>query len=136
MEIDSNAAASLDVIDVPDHCGNAPRKAVVRDLAIALVVGDRVFLEQVLHADFEWTVNGEPPIKGVNAVWKRISNQPRAHTLEIFTVLTHGTECAVDGKITFADGSSRLFGHFLRFTGGSKTAKVKVIRTYFHATSA
>lgn len=121
---------SLAVIDVPERCGNAPRKVVVRDFTISLVSKNLTEVAGSLADNARWTVNGQQVLNDIDEIQDWVSTQPEARELKVNTVITHGTECGVDGTVTLADGASIAFAHMLRFTGGAKTAKIKEIRSY------
>ena len=130
MTLDLEPRRSLAVVDVPERCGNAPRKAVVRDFAIALA-GKRVSeVTGLLKPDVEWTVNGGQTLSGTTEVGEWIAAQADARELKINTVITHGTECGGDRALTLVDGTTVAFAHILRFTGGAKTARISEVRSY------
>ena len=130
MTLDRDSLGSLTVVDVPERCGNAPRKAVVRDFTVALVSKNVAEVLQHISADAQWTLNGKQPLHGADEISAWVAGGPEAQELEIHTVITHGTECGVDGVVTFTDGTAQLFSHIMRFSGGSKTAKIKEVRSY------
>lgn len=130
MTLDLEPRRSLAVVDVPERCGNAPRKAVVRDFAIALASKNVSEVTGLLKPDVEWTVNGGQTLSGTTEVGEWIAAQADARELKINTVITHGTECGVDGALTLVDGTTVAFAHILRFTGGSKTARISEVRSY------
>lgn len=121
---------SLTIVDVPERCGNAPRKAIVRDFAVAIATRDSAAAIEFLSEDVQWTVNGTHEMAGVDEVRGWLSAEQEARALKIHTVITHGTECGVDGTITTADGTRIEFAHIMKFTGGVRTAKINVVRSY------
>lgn len=130
MTSETNLFGSLAVVDVPDRCGNAPRKAVVRDFAIALASRRASAVTELLTADIQWTVNRSKVLVGADQVREWIGAEPEARELKIYTVITHGTECGVDGELVYIDGTTASFSHVMRFTGGAITAKIKELRSY------
>lgn len=126
----TNEDASLLVIDVPERCGNAPRKAVIRDFTIALAARSIDDVAEQVTSNVEWILNGEQVLHGHDEVTEWIASQPHARGIKIHSVMTHGTECGVDGVITLADRSTVHFSHVMHFTGGAKSAKIKAVRSY------
>jgi len=66
----------------------------------------------------------------VNHVLGWMQQQAAVDELHIATVLTHGTDCAADGWVIGADGTTTRFCHILVFAGHAKSAKIKELRTY------
>lgn len=119
-------------INVKDDCGNAPKKLVLRDFNIAFAKGDAAFLIENVTDDIEWRVVGERSIRGIdafsNAVHEMASELPSELTIE--TIITHGTDCAVDGVLRFPSGEMYAFCDVYRFNNFSKKAKIKRITSY------
>lgn len=130
MTPDQPSARSLAVIDVPDRCGNAPRKAVLRDFTVARFGGDTAHVLALLSDQVQWHIIGDETLMGIDAVQRWLTSQPSPQELRIATVITHGNECGVDGSIVFSDRTTMGFCDMLVFTGGAKTAKIKEIRSY------
>lgn len=120
----------LEVIDVPERCGNAPRKAVIRDFTIDLYSGNVAEATALLTETVQWERAGGDLLDGVEAVGAWLSSSPLPRELHIKTVLTHGTDCGVDGVVTYTDGTRERFCHILIFASGAKTARIKEIRSY------
>ena len=87
-----------------------------------LVPGGGAFVDAVRGVDKSHQLGDEV------AHW--LSNEPAPRQLKINTVITHGWECGVDGSVVFPDGTAYAFSHMVFFTGASKTARVKEVRTY------
>lgn len=124
------SASSIRVLDIPERCGNAPRKAVLRDFMIDLYERDGNKVLERLHEDVSWQLMGRPDINGHDEVVGWLQSQREARALRLHTVITHGTECAADGIVTYQDGSQIAFNHVFMFAGHAKTAKIKTIRSY------
>lgn len=120
----------LEVIDVPERCGNAPRKAVIRDFVIDLYSGHVPEATALLTEDVQWERAGGDVLDGVQKVEAWLSTVSLPRELHIKTVLTHGIDCGVDGVVTYPDGTKERFSHILIFTGGAKTARIKEVRSY------
>lgn len=131
----SQPSGILDVIDIPENCGNAPRKMVIRDFLIALYQRDIPQLREALKDDVDWDVIGSTQLQGVDEAISWVETQPDATALHLHTVITHGTDCAADGRVTYTDGTEVAFNYVFIFAGHAKTAKIKAIRSYLVPTT-
>ena len=125
-----SAQAELTVVDVPEDCGNAPRKIVIRDFLIALYQRDVGAVLAALHDSVQWEIVGSCQLEGPSEVDAWLTQQPAATELHVALVITHGTDCGADGTVVYAKGSQVRFHHVLIFAGHSKTAKIKQLRSY------
>lgn len=121
---------ALQVIDAPKDCGNAPRKMVIRDFLVALYRQDEHDVAAALRDDVGWEMIGFTVLNGFDEVREWLRRQPPVAELHIATVLTHGTDCAADGWVVHRDGTTTNFSHVMFFTGHTKTAKIKQLRSY------
>ena len=120
----------LKVVEAPKDCGNAPRKMVIRDFLVALYQQDEESVVAALREDVRWEVLGSTVLEGLEDARDWLHRQPPVAELHIATVLTHGTDCGADGWVVHRDGSTTNFSHILFFTGHTKTAKIKQLRSY------
>ena len=68
-----------------------------------------------------WLGHGPPPGKGM--VREHLLHNAEVERLCIDKIITHGTDCGVDGKFTTKDGQSYAFCHVLNFYWRSKDSK-------------
>ena len=115
-------------INVETDCGNAPRKARVRDWLVALAEGDADAVCRDLDDDVCWDVAGQERHDGIGEVRTYVERLTERHVdeLTICHLLSHGKQVAAEG----ADASSR-FAHVITFTGHGKNAKIAEIISYF-----
>lgn len=118
------------IVEAPDDCGNSPRKRVIRDFVVALYGGEVSEVLGYLSENVNWQMIGSWDASDKAGVGHHLSQQARIVHLRIGTIITHGTDCGVDGEITCEDGQHAAFCHVLIFTGGAKTANIKAIRSY------
>lgn len=115
-------------IDVEADCGNAPRKAQVRDWIIAIAKGD----VDAVCRDFDdgicWDVAGKQRYDGISDVRTYVEKLTEGNVdrLTIRHLLSHGKQVAAEGTST----SSR-FAHIITYTGHGRTAKIAKIISYF-----
>lgn len=120
------------VEDVPADCGNAPRKAVIRDFVVDLYGGHVEGTLATLAEDVTWDVLGAISLHGHEDVtpWLEEHQADAATRVRFGLILTHGTDCGVDGEVQFASGKHVSFCHIMKFSGHAKTAKIKMLRSY------
>lgn len=123
-------AHQISVVDIPENCGNAPRKMVIRDFLIALYSRDSDAVIATLRDDIEWHIVGSRILSTAAQVCEWMRAQAPVSELKLHTIITHGTDCGADGTIRFADGSQSHFNHIIVFAGHGKNAKLKELRTY------
>jgi limonene-1,2-epoxide hydrolase len=117
---------------VASDCGNAPKKLVLRDYAIAMAKHDKEAVLSALADDVEWEVVGQRTIRGKTdfaAALDSVGEQ--VVTLRLDTILTHGDEGSVSGSVEFTDARRLRCCDVYKFSGHSKTAKVKRITSYW-----
>ncbi|HEY4557698.1 MAG TPA: hypothetical protein VIG82_05860 [Enteractinococcus sp.] len=128
--VDQQQEARLQVVEAPEDCGNAPRKIVIRDFLIALYQQDEDHVLEALAEDIRWELVGSRVLNGLEEVREWLRREPPVRELHIAMVITHGTDCGVDGWVVYADGRTRALSHVLIFAGHAKSAKIKALRSY------
>ena len=118
------------VLDILEHCGNAPRNIVIRGFRIALYQRDIETVTADLHLDIQREIVGSDLLTGDDEVCDWIGVQSSAVQLQPTTVITYGTDCGADGWVVHVDGSITRFTYILVFAGHRKTAKIKQVRSY------
>ncbi len=118
-------------LTVPEDCGNAPRKLVLRDFNTALVTKDYTFILDTIADDITWTIVGDETVRGQEAFIRKLDelHQDQAQELVINYIITHGYTASANGKV-IGHEQSYDFCHVYRFAGASKTAKMKEITSY------
>ncbi|MAT05925.1 MAG: hypothetical protein CL424_12875 [Acidimicrobiaceae bacterium] len=121
----------LDVI-VDADCGNAPRKAQVRDWLTDVVRGDVDAACSALDDEIVWEIVGHRTRVGIGVVREalRRAAEERASRLTIRHLLSHGKQVAVEGDV---DGDG--FAHIVTFTGHGKAAHIAEVVTYRSSTA-
>lgn len=119
-------------VTVDADCGNAPRKAQVRDWLIALAEADVETVCSELAGDVRWDVVGSRVYAGVDEVRRRVQQfaADRGSRLFIRHLLSHGKQVCAEGAT-----STQRFVHVITYTGHGKTAKIAEIVSYFGATT-
>jgi hypothetical protein len=85
----------------------------------------------VVAEEVEWDVVGRrrPRKDGFESAVDRLLGG-EVLSLTLHSVLTHGDECCVTGVMGLADGRAIRFCDVYKFTGHSKTAKLKTITSF------
>lgn len=120
---------TVEAFNVPD-CGNAPRRAIIRDFVLALYEKNVEHLSNILSDRIEWHVVGAASLRGPDAVVSWVQQSEVVNRLEFHTILTHGREGGADGEIRTVDGKVFGFAHVFLFAGAAKTAKLTLVRSY------
>src|SRR5690606_22511974 len=118
-------------VSIPPDCGNAPKKNLLKDLAVAAVNGDLKFVESLLSDDLTWEIVGQSSIAGKENVLKGLPQHKlwKAKELVVDTIITHGREASVNGQIVARDNSSYSFCEVFRFKSAGSTA-IQSIKTF------
>lgn len=114
-------------------CGNAPKKQVLRDFSIALAKRDRDAALSAVADDIEWEIVGRWTIGGkadFAAALNTVADQ-QVVTLHLETILTHGDEGSVSSSVELGDSRRLRCCDVYKFSGHSKTAKIKRITSYW-----
>ena len=116
----------------PEDCGNAPKKAQLRDFTAAAVQGDLHRVLAHISDRIEWEITGSGKFAGKEQfaeAQRQMHGKPAAE-LEIRHILTHGKTGVVNGAVKYADGKKRSFCDVYVFTGSAKDAKIREIVSY------
>jgi len=131
ISMENRNPAGIRVI-CPDDCGNAPKKAQLRDFTMAAVQGDIAYVMGCVSDNVEWEVAGGRKTVGKTGfaeTVRQLHDRP-AVELEIRHILTHGKTGAVSGVVKYADGGHRSFCDVYVFAGSAKDAKIRGITSY------
>lgn len=120
-------------VTVDVDCGNAPRKAQVRDWVVALAAGDVDAVCNELDTGVRWDVAGQRRYEGIDEVRRYVEQlaDEEITSLSIRHVLSHGKQVVAEG----ATDTTR-FIHLVTYTGHSKTASIAEVITYLTPGSA
>lgn len=118
-------------LSIPGGCDNAPRKSILKDFNVASVTKDTAFLLENIADQIIWNIIGKEVIEGKEAF---INHMSKLHTnkineLIILDIITHGYVASVHGTV-IGTNQSYDFCHVYKFTGATKTAKIKEITSY------
>lgn len=106
------------IIVQPD-CGNAPRKLFLKNFVMAIAEGNMDYLEKNVPEKIIWEIIGSRTMTGKEDFLNEIRNHVarKAKGLVIDTIITHGPDACVSGKITRSDQSQFGFCDIYRFKG-------------------
>jgi len=112
-------------------CGNVPKKLLLRGLNIAFAKGDVAGILDHFTEDIRWQIVGEADLRGKEAVRAALAAMKDFVTSKfvILSIITHGSEGAVNGVIKTEQGKSVAFCDVYRFASVSGT-KIKSMMSY------
>lgn len=116
-----------------EDCGNAPRKAILRDLQAAWARGDVDEVADWVRDDIVYDVVGTERIVGKEAFRAKVASghdDESIQELHIHNIITHGWIAALNGTVTTVSGRQVGFCNVFVFAGAAKTAKIKEITSY------
>ena len=119
-------------VAVEEDCGNAPKKAVIKDWLVSLTIGEADLVTSQLAENARWEVVGSRTVEGmtdISTIVTELSELP-VSTLMIGNVLSHGKRVAADGSLKLRDGREVRFAHFFTFSGHGRKAKISEITTF------
>lgn len=114
------------------NCNNAPKKALLKDLMIALVNDDVATFLDWLHDDITWEIVGDRIFESKNVIEEEFQkiNDLNIEILNIHHIITHGNVASLNGFIQLADKKTIHFCNVYQFGGFGKKAKIKEITSY------
>lgn len=118
-------------ITVPEDCGNAPRKELIRDLNIAFGENNQEKILEFMADDIEWVFVGKQIMNGKEEVAKFLETMgdDKAEELILDTIVTHGDEAAADGVLKYPKFAI-AFCDIYKFTGHDKDSKIQRLTSY------
>ena len=113
-------------VSVDADCGNAPRKAQVRDWLIALAEADLDTVCSELDDDVRWDVAGNGTYVGIDEVRSHVRDEHDGITrLHLRHLLSHGKQVCAEGAT-----DNQRFALVVTYSGHGKTAKIAEIVSY------
>jgi hypothetical protein len=108
-------------IVIAADCGNSRRKVFLKDFIVAFVKGDAEFIQSQIPDEILWEIAGARSIEGKENYSKHFSRHKlwKASELRIETVITHGPEASVSGRVITSDNSAYSFREVYRFRGAA-----------------
>lgn len=122
----------MPTINIPDDCGNSPKKLFLKDFNIAFIKNDLAKILESLTDDVRWNMVGSKVVEGKEAIKEFIlpMMESKGTELTINSIITHGKTAAVDGVMAFEDGSRIAFCDIYTFSGHDDNAKIKEMTSY------
>lgn len=119
-------------IECAEDCGNAPRKAQLKELIISLAKSPIDAGQDLMADDIVWDIVGKQRILGPEAVLAAfaVSADGKPAALRIHNIITHGNIAAANYSITMDDGIQIEYCDVYVFRGFGKNGKLKEVRSY------
>jgi hypothetical protein len=99
----------------PPSCDNAPKKRLLISLMAAWTKNEGALWKQHLHSKFQWEKIGAGQFDASALLSYIQSSHQHLSSISIASVLTHGAEASVSGKMLYEDGTILAFAHLMRF---------------------
>lgn len=115
-----------------EDCGNAPKKAFLRDFHVAFAGHDAAFILENLTDDIRWEIIGDRLMQGKSEVAEVLDQMKDEETVTLIinNIITHGNTAAVDGSTELASGETFAFCDVYGFSGHGKNARIQERRSY------
>ena len=119
-------------VNVQADCGNAPKKLFLRDITIAFTQTNASFILDGMADEVRWEMVGSRTFAGKAEVESALKDMLDGSITEltIANIITHGDAGAVNGTMTFVDGTTYSFCDVYTFTSHGKNAKIKTLTAY------
>ena len=118
-------------ITVPAYCGDAPKRALLRELNIAFARADVEAILSFFSDSIRWEIVGEQELRGKAAVRRALeamANQA-AEELVIHSIIVSGREGAINGVIRLEQGGAVAFCDICHFESAAGE-KIKSMKSY------
>lgn len=124
-------------VTYPHDCGNAPKKVILKDLAIAMARLDTAFMNDTIADHVSWQIIGDRQVQGKEQMIESLEQWQTKKVLElnIDMIITHGKTASLNGRITLESNKHVDFCNVYLFTNASKHSKIKEITSYIIKTS-
>ncbi|MBU5443107.1 nuclear transport factor 2 family protein [Paenibacillus sp. MSJ-34] len=116
----------------PVDCGNAPKKAQLKELNIAFAKHDIAFIIENMTEDVIWNIVGGKRIQGKERLVEALKQMKNSKIteLEISNIITHGYTGSANGIMRLGNNKSYAFCNVYLFNSSAKNAKIKEITSY------
>ncbi|KGX87519.1 hypothetical protein [Pontibacillus litoralis] len=118
---------------LPKGCDNAPRKQIVIDFTVAMVMKKNEVIKEYADESIIWyQLKDNKKIEGIVSFISALhdENKNLITGLEIYQVITHGKFASINGVILLANDTTIDFCDVYMFSNASKSGKVKEIKSY------
>ena len=119
-------------IIVEEDCGNAPRKAWLRDFNVAFINGEVEETIGFVTEDVTWDLVGEGKIEGRAGMkaWLESMAGKSAKKVVLRNIITHGKVAAINGSYEMESGSRFEFCDVYEFAGGASDSPIHNYPSY------
>ncbi|MHA6261089.1 hypothetical protein ACXYMX_14475 [Sporosarcina sp. CAU 1771] len=118
---------------IPKGCNNAPRKQIVLDFTVAVLMKQNdVITEYADETIVWWNIKDNTKIEGrssLSSAWQSTDND-LIDVIEIYQVITHGKFASVNGLISLTNGSKIDFCDVYTFSSAAKSGRVMEVKSY------
>lgn len=127
-----NNSNNIELI-IPKGCDNAPRKQIIIDFTVAILMQQDEVIEKYAADSIVWDqLKENKKIEGrcsfISVLYDENINI--IESIEIYQVITHGKFASINGVISLTDGERIDFCDVYTFSSAAKSGKVKKIKSY------
>ncbi len=119
------------LLEIMNHCGNAPKMERVIELTIALAKKDINLIYPHVSKDFIWRIVGSDKETKLYELVQEFTNITTITKLTIENALSHGNGAMCEGTVTFEGGNVFYFCNVVKYTSTTKNASVQELHTYY-----
>jgi hypothetical protein len=116
----------------PDDCGNAPKKAFLKEFNIAFAHNDIDFINENITDDFQWNIIGNHHIQGKEKVVETLKQNQNSKVTELHinNIITHGYAGSVNGTLIVENKKKYAFCNIYNFASSRNNSKIKEMTSY------
>lgn len=118
--------------NIAADCGNAPRKLFLSEFIAAMSNNDLEFIAKYVVDNITWENSGTGTVSDKETYLKSLEGSPirNAKEINIESMITHGAEAAVSGRILDSQNKQFLFCDLYKFNSAG-SSQIKHIRSFF-----
>lgn len=118
---------------IPKGCDNAPRKQIVIDFTVAILMQQNEVIMEYANESIIWyQLKDNKKLEGRCSLISTLHDEDKniIDCLDIYQVITHGKFASINGVISLANGSKTDFCDVYMFSSAAKSGKVKEVKSY------
>ncbi|MER3124561.1 hypothetical protein ABQG68_04020 [Bacillus pumilus] len=118
---------------IPKGCDNAPRKQIVIDFTVAVLMRQTEIIKEYADESIIWyLLKDNTKLEGRHELISTLYKVDRkmVNVLEIYQVITHGKFASINGVMLLTNGLKIDFCDVYIFSSAAKSGKIKEIKSY------
>lgn len=118
---------------IPQGCNNAPRKQVVIDFTVGIIMKQIEVIKEYADESIVWyQLNEGKKVQGLCSMRTNLQEEENkaVNSVEIGQVITHGKLASINGVISLDNDIEVQFCDVYTFSSAARSGKVKEIKSY------